>query len=67
MTIKEIQLPFENIKGKLRSELNAMEKAHANADGADSNFHYIEGKIDGIRLAIYLMSKEEKRLAKVNS
>ena len=67
MAIKEIQLPFENIKKKLRSELNTLEKAHANADGADANFHYIEGKIDGIRLAIYLTSKEETRLAKVNA
>lgn len=64
MAIKEIQLPMENVKRKLRSELNTLEKAHAHADGADSNFHYIEGKIDGIRLAIYLINKEEQRLSK---
>lgn len=61
MTIKEIQLPIENIKKKLRAELNTLEKAHALADGADANFHYIEGKVDGIRLSLYLISKEEAK------
>jgi hypothetical protein len=61
MAIKEIQLPIENVKKKLRSELNTLEKAHAHADGADANFQYIEGKIDGIRLALYLISKEERK------
>jgi predicted nucleic acid-binding Zn-ribbon protein len=65
MAIKEVQLPLENSKRKLRSELKSLEKAHANQDGADSNFHYTEGKIDGIRLAIYLISKEEQRLSEV--
>ena len=65
MAIKEIQLPFENIKKKLRSELKSVEISHALADGADSNFHYTDGKADGIRLAIYLISKEEQRLAKL--
>ncbi len=64
MTIKEIQLPIDNVKKKLRSELNSVEKAHALQDGADPNFHYAYGKADGIRLAIYLLTKEEKRLAK---
>ena len=65
MAIKEIQLPLENITKKLRSELKSVEISHALADGADSNFHYTDGKADGIRLAIYLISKEEKRLAKL--
>jgi hypothetical protein len=65
MAIKEIQLPISNIKKKLRSELKSVEISHALADGADSNFHYTDGKADGIRLAIYLISKEEKRLAKL--
>jgi len=65
MAIKEVQLPFENIKKKLRSELKTVEISHALADGADSNFHYTDGKADGIRLAIYLISKEEQRLAKL--
>jgi hypothetical protein len=63
MTIKEIQLPFENVRNKLRSELKSVEISHALEDGADSNFHYTDGKADGIRLAIYLISKEEERLA----
>lgn len=65
MAIKEIQLPLENITKKLRDELKNVEKAHALQDGADPNFHYSYGKADGIRLAIYLISKEEKRLAKL--
>ena len=65
MTIKEVQLPISNIKKKLRSELKSVEISHALADGADSNFHYTDGKADGIRLAIYLISKEEERLAKL--
>ena len=64
MTIKEIQLPIDNIKKKLRKELKAEETSHALADGCDSNFHYTDGKADGIRLALYLISKEEQRLAK---
>ena len=65
MSIKEIQLPLENITKKLRSELKSVEISHALEDGADSNFHYTDGKADGIRLAIYLLSKEEERLAKL--
>ena len=65
MSIKEVQLPISNIKKKLRSELKSVEISHALADGADSNFHYTDGKADGIRLAIYLISKEENRLAKL--
>jgi hypothetical protein len=65
MSIKEVQLPISNIKKKLRSELKSVEISHALADGADSNFHYTDGKADGIRLAIYLISKEEERLAKL--
>jgi hypothetical protein len=65
MTIKEVQLPISNIKKKLRSELKSVEISHALADGADSNFHYTDGKADGIRLAIYLISKEEERLSKL--
>ncbi len=67
MAIKEIQLPIENVKKKLRSELKSVEMSHALADGCDSNFHYTDGKADGIRLAIYLLSKEEQRLAKETS
>ena len=63
MSIKEIQLPLENITKKLRNELKSVEISHALEDGADSNFHYTDGKADGIRLAIYLISKEEERLA----
>ena len=65
MAIKEIQLPLENITKKLRNELKSVEISHALEDGADSNFHYTDGKADGIRLAIYLLSKEEERLAKL--
>lgn len=65
MAIKEVQLPLDNIKKKLRSELKSVEISHALEDGADSNFHYTDGKADGIRLAIYLLSKEEERLAKL--
>lgn len=64
MTIKEIQLPIENVKKKLRSELKTVEISHALEDGADSNFHYTDGKADGIRLALYLLTKEEQRLSK---
>lgn len=63
MTIKEVQLPLNNVQKKLRSELKSVETSHALEDGADSNFHYTDGKADGIRLAIYLISKEEERLA----
>lgn len=62
MTIKEIQLPIENLKKKLRAELKGQESRYALADGADSNFQYIEGKADGLRLALYILSKEEERL-----
>lgn len=62
--IKEIQLPLENVKKKLRSELKSVEIEHALEDGADSNFHYTDGKADGIRLALYLISKETQRLSK---
>jgi hypothetical protein len=43
-----------------------VEISHALEDGADSNFHYTDGKADGIRLAIYLINKEETRLGKVD-
>lgn len=64
MAIKEVQLPIENLKKKLRAELKSEEISHALADGADSNFHYTDGKADGIRLALYLISKEEQQLNK---
>ena len=64
MAIKEIQLPLENIRQKLRSELKSVEITHALEDGADSNFHYTDGKADGIRLALFLITKEEQRLSK---
>lgn len=65
MTIKEIQLPLENVRTKLRKELKSTEKSYELADGGDSNFHYLEGRADGLRFALYLLSKEETRLSKV--
>lgn len=62
MTIKEVQLPLTNLINKLRVELKAEERRHALTDGCDSDFHYTDGKADGIRLAIYLINKEEKRM-----
>jgi hypothetical protein len=64
--IKEIQLPFENIRNNLLKELKSAEKKYKNADGGDSNFHYLEGISEGLRLAIYLINKEETRLGKVD-
>jgi hypothetical protein len=43
-----------------------VEITHALEDGADSNFHYTDGKADGIRLALFLITKEEQRLGKVD-
>lgn len=65
MTIKEVQLPFTNLQNKLEVLLKTEEKRHARADGCDSEFHYTEGKADGIRLAIYLIAKEERRVNKL--
>lgn len=62
--IKVIQLPIENVRKNLRSELKSVEGINNRADGCDSISDYTEGKADGIRLALYLLSKEEKRLSK---
>jgi hypothetical protein len=64
MAIKEVQLPLDNLTKKLRAELKSTETSYNLADGGDSNFHYLAGQMDGLRLAIYLISKEEQRLSK---
>ena len=61
MTIREVELPLTNLQVKLRKELKAVEKWHDNTDGCDSNFHYTDGKADGIRLALYFIGRENKR------
>lgn len=65
MSIKEVQLPIDNLRKKLRAELKSTETSYNLADGGDSNFHYLSGHMDGLRLAIYLLSKEEQRLSEV--
>ncbi len=61
MTIREVELPLTNLQIKLHKELKVVEKWHDNTDGCDSNSHYTEGKADGIRLALKLIEKENKR------
>ncbi len=60
MAVKEVHLPIENVTKKLRSELKSVEGINNRADGCDSISDYTEGKADGIRLALYLLSKEVK-------
>ena len=50
--IREVELPLTNLQVKLHKELKAVEKWNDNTDGCDSNFHYTDGKADGIRLAL---------------
>jgi hypothetical protein len=60
MTIREVELPLTNLQVKLRKELKSVEYWHDNTDGCDSNFHYTDGKADGIRLALYFIGREMK-------
>jgi hypothetical protein len=55
--ITEVALPIENLKKKLRNELKATEISYGLADGADPDFNYLSGKADGLRLALYIISK----------
>jgi hypothetical protein len=58
MTSETIESPIENLRKKLRLELKSVDVSYALADGGDSNFNYLAGKADGLRLAVYLLSKE---------
>jgi hypothetical protein len=62
MTIREVELPLTNLQVKLHKELKAVEKWNDNTDGCDSNFHYTDGKADGIRLALKLIEKQMKQI-----
>lgn len=65
MTIKEVQLPLDNLRKKLREELKDTEATPSTTQGGDLDFRYLEGVKDGLRLAIFFLSKEEQRLSKV--
>lgn len=60
-TIREVVLPLSNLQNKLLAELKVEEINLANADGADANFHYIDGRADGIRRVLYLIEQEIER------